>query len=255
MQVAALNSLTSLLRWETSTIYDTQPVTNASESSMQTLFDNYETPRLSQKSSSSSLKSDGNFTMRKEKMNLLENIYFADTKSNVSTKRDNVQEAKPLMAGADICKMLMELYDIVHLKSEIKTNAKRKCLIINTLTSVLCVSREAKTYANENGLLDIIIKQLKGIHIKLSLETPDCMRRVSGKKKLCPLLKDLNNLVGLLTNFLLGDKAIKNAAAAVGISDIIHKLWIWFLNQRNMLIIVLKFLCTFTTNCPAGIVF
>lgn len=253
LQISALSSLTSLLRWETSNNIDNQS-SGKCENFMQILLDTVQTPPLSHRRDyvSNNSKPD----TKCHKFYVLEDIYF-NSNRNVSTTNgikslDKHNENKSVMIGAEICKILLELYDIMNLNSDNKANAKRKYLITNTLTSVLCISQEAKQYALDHGLLNVIIKQLKEIHVKLSFATPDSVRRVSGKKKLSPLLKDLSCLIGLISNFVIEDQIVKNAFAASGISDIMHKLWVWFLSQRNVLINVLKFFCTFTTNCLPG---
>lgn len=110
------------------------------------------------------------------------------------------------------------------------------------------VSQKAKKYAFDAGLPTVIIKQLKEFQIKLSLESVDCLRRVLEKKRICPILKELNELVGLITNFMIGDNRVKTKFADLGLSDFIHKLWIWFALQNPHLVDVLKMLATFTAE-------
>lgn len=275
LQTSALNSLTSLLKLETNQNLDTETINNELENSMQSLLDFTKTPRTSSIEDNikenleniephSGKTTDSSWSKasakNRQKFNILEDIYFENfnntrTLSNKSitksTTESDISNDETLMAGAELCKILLHLYDIVHLKST-ATNYKKKCVIINTLTSVLCVSREAKRYALRNGLMEIAIKQMKDIHIKLSLESADCLRRVGDKKRLSPVLKELESLMGLLTNFMLNDPDVKYSAAVLGLSDLIHKLWIWFLVQRMLLTDVLKLLCTFTTNCAIG---
>lgn len=276
LQTSALNSLTSLLKLETNQHLDAEPINNELENSMQNLLDFTKTPRTSSIDDNikenleniepnSSKTADSNWSKlsakNRQKYNILEDIYFENFNNATTLSTKNKTQSSPtvsdssaddtLMAGAELCKILLHLYDIIHLKST-ATNYKKKCVIINTLTSVLCVSREAKRYALRNGLIEIAIKQMKDIHIKLSLESADCLRRVGDKKRLSPVLKELESLIGLLTNFMLNDRDVKYSAAVLGLSDLIHKLWIWFLVQRTLLTDVLKLLCTFTTNCAVG---
>ncbi|RZC42071.1 hypothetical protein BDFB_001723 [Asbolus verrucosus] len=69
------------------------------------------------------------------------------------------------------------------------------------------------------------MKQLKDFYIKLSLESVDCLRRILDKKRVCPVLKELDELVGLITNFMVGDETVKCKLTELGLSDLIHKLW------------------------------
>lgn len=65
---------------------------------------------------------------------------------------------------------------------------------------------------------------------------------------MCPILKEVDSLFCLLTNFLSGNDAVKKFAANSDLADIIHKYWVWFAFDYAMLINILKLLCTFTTN-------
>lgn len=179
--------------------------------------------------------------------NVLENVYFDKT---FQLSRVNANEDF-LLAGAEVCKILLHLYHIITLNSNSK-NYKKRSIVIGSLTSLLSVSNEAKSYAYVHGLVNISIQQIRELHIKLSLETVECMRRVVSKKRVSPLLKELDSLVGLLTNFMLGHVEIKNRCAEMGLADLIHKLWTWFCFQKVELVNVLKLLCTFTIDSFAG---
>lgn len=100
----------------------------------------------------------------------------------------------------------------------------------------------------------IVVKQLRANHVRLSLESSDCLKRVIDKKKLkvCPLLKETADLISLLNNFLLDEGKVKEEAAALYLADVVHKFWVWFLLQNVHLIDLLKMLCTFTTGCILG---
>lgn len=171
---------------------------------------------------------------------------------NPVKKEDNTNES-PLMAGAELCKILLNLYNINDIQSSIKkTNIKKRVLIVNTLTGLLCVSQEAKRFALKKGLLEIVMKQLADIHVKLSLESVDCLRRVADKRRVLPLLQELNGFIGLMTNFLIGCSEVKKAASNLGLADICHKLWVWICTQKDMVVDVLKMFCTFTNDCVVG---
>jgi hypothetical protein len=218
LQSSALVSLTSLLGVESQRVFEKAPSSRFSESSsLQNLLD----------------------TVR--------------TSPKVLTDRiDSCREVEGgEVAGAEICKILLNLYELCNLKAS-KDLVKKKSTITATLTSVLCVSQEAKKHAFGAGLPTVIIKQLKDFHLKLSLESVDCLRRVLEKKRVCPVLKELSELVGLVTNFMVGDEAVKSRFAQLGLSDLVHKLWVWFALQNPHLVDVLKMLSTFTTDCPTG---
>lgn len=153
--------------------------------------------------------------------------------------------------GGDICKILLHLYEMSNLKVS-KDLIKKKGIILSSLTAILCVSQEAKKVALKSDLFHTIIKQLKEFGLRLSLESVDCLRRVLDKKRICPVLKELNELVGLCTNFMVGNERIKLKFAEMGLSDLIHKLWVWFSVQKSYLVDVLQMLWTFTQDCQEG---
>lgn len=198
----------------------------------------------------------GNSDINSFKNAYLSNVHitnFENTfrKKRLSTGRTN--EEPPLMAGAELCKILLNLFNINSIQTNgKKSNLKKKFLILNSLSGLLCVSKEAKGYALREGLLEIVIKQLQHIHMKLSLESVDCLRRVADRKRINPLLQELNSYIGLMTNFLLRCLDVKRAAAAFGLADVCHKLWGWVLAQKMLVVDVLKMLCTFTANCNSG---
>lgn len=70
---------------------------------------------------------------------------------------------------------------------------------------------------------------------------------------MCPILKEVDSLFGLLTNFIKGNDTAKETAAELGLADITHKYWLWFCLERTMLVNALKMLCTFTSKCDQGI--
>lgn len=199
-------------------------------------------------------------TSSRYKMNLLEEAYFGQVLPNLEREAADCPDEEisfvessvdSSLAGAEICKILLYLYEVSNLRD--KDNfSKNKENVMGALTGLLCVSDEAKKYALENNLLNVLIKKLKEKHIQLSLESVDCLRRVSDKRRICPLLKDVNNLVRLLTNFMTRNDAVKMEAAALNLADIVHKLWVWFLIQNTYLIDVLRLLKVYSTGCNLG---
>ena len=66
------------------------------------------------------------------------------------------------------------------------------------------------------------------------------------------MIREVSILFGLLTNFLFGDKDVKESAAELGLADLVHKLWVWCCAITDLLEEALKMLATFTASCPAG---
>ncbi|KAK5645259.1 hypothetical protein RI129_006559 [Pyrocoelia pectoralis] len=271
LQTSALMSLTSLLRAEAETRSRENNTSLLNSPSMTAILDTMKTPRTPfDDMNVESRKPEVNIevlwegkctksTSSKEKLNVFENSYFSQVRNKlieVSHRRSKFESEKDvgnqefssndsLMAGATLCKILLHLYD----ESNIKNKDKKKTMIINTLTSILCVSSEAKKLALQNGLMETIIKQLKELQVKLSLESVSCLRRLTDKKRVSPIIKELGNIIGLATNFMLGDESVKCAAAMLGFTDVIHKLWVWLCVDRLLLSDNLKMLCTYSTNC------
>lgn len=215
------------------------------ENSVHDILDSFRTPRnLTVEKNLESIE-PFNFNAN-SKFKVLERAYFERTVP--SSYLNNTDDF--LLAGAELCKILLHLYHITTLNLT-SANVKKRATVVSSLTSLLGVSREAKTYAFCHGLLEITIQQIRELHIKLSLETAECTRRIISKKRVSPLLKQLDGLIGLLTNFMLGCEEIKNRSANLNLADLIHKLWVWFCFQKIELVNVLKLLCTFTVNATA----
>lgn len=220
LQQSALTSLTSLLNVER----------KEEQNSVHYMLDSFRSPR--------SFVAEKNW---ETKYQILEQAFFETT---FRTSHPKINNEEFLLAGAEICKILLHLYHI--------TTNKKRSIVIASLTSLLAQSKEAKTYAFTHGLLEIAMQQIRELHIKLSLETVECMRRIVSKKRVSPLLRELDTSIGLLTNFMLANVEIKNRCADLGFADLIHKLWIWFCFQKIELVNVLQLLCTFTIDSLAG---
>ncbi|CAG9862356.1 unnamed protein product [Phyllotreta striolata] len=255
LQNAALNFLICLLRVETIKYFTGTGSTQ--EVSLKSVLDNVKTSRSVVLSDSKTCPKTAKKSLDTRKINVLEEIYFG--KVFVKTNEDNCDDVQVsivenaddgLITGAEICKILLFLYDLSNLK-DTNVYSKKKALITKALSSLLCISNEAKTYALEKKLVQFVMKQFRDLYVRLSLESVECLRRASEKKRVSPMLREIDDLVCLMTNFMVENEKVKVEAAALNLPDVIHKLWIWFLLQsgNNMLLNVLKMICTFTNNC------
>ncbi|XP_069703739.1 rotatin isoform X2 [Periplaneta americana] len=165
----------------------------------------------------------------------LDSVHVADSISPTTVNR---------VVGEELCNLLVHLYEVY----SISKRTKGRSSVMRALSSLLAVSAAAKRVALSKGLLETLLLQLKELHIKLSLESADNLQRVSDKKRVCPVLKDVGILFAILTNFLHGDTAVKQAAAEIGLADLVHKLWVWCCLLPNLLKDVLKLLSTFTNS-------
>lgn len=87
--------------------------------------------------------------------------------------------------GARFCSLLLKLYEVHSLPQG--SDAKGKTLVTAALSSLLAVSAEAKKAALRQGLLETLVIQLRELHVRLSLESAENLRRVSAKKKVSVL--------------------------------------------------------------------
>lgn len=271
MQNTALICLASLLRVEL--IREQNKNDSFTTNSVQTIFDSVRSPRnfipSNNESNEENIKpkewknKDDNQTksIKDNYFNLLEETYFHGGQlkklprkvTQESTTTTTVSECNSLMAGGEICKILMRMYEVEEVKTKkTSTTSKRRSMVLSALSGLLCISEEAKRYAYENGLMFTIMQKLREYVVKLSLDSVECLRKVSDKKRVCPILQEVAEIVGLTTNFMYESEDIKMEGAKYDIADVLHKLWVWFSVQSGYLVNVLSLLCTFTTNCPIG---
>ncbi|CAG9829728.1 unnamed protein product [Diabrotica balteata] len=259
LQNSALNMLTGVLRVEAYRNFEYSSLITEKkvEPSIQSLLDSVKTSRtvLITNNDSARLPKNSKKLAQDHKLNLLEEVYYEKVIAKPQIDLNDQIEVsiienddQSLMSGAEICKILLYLYDICNFENT-EVFSKKKAIVTKALSTLLCVSKEAKQFALECSMVGVIVKRLRDHHIRLGLESVDCLRRVADKKRLCPLLKELDDLICLLTNFMIDCEPVKLDAASLNLADVIHKLWVWFLVENYMLIDVLKMICTYTTNC------
>ncbi|KRT81126.1 hypothetical protein AMK59_5745, partial [Oryctes borbonicus] len=269
LQNSALNSLTSLLKIEICIKDAGIPVDSSKARSIQNLLDTAYTPRtpLSKQDCVDNIENLPPNSLRQQRISTkslsnqksMQELYIRTlnrSQKSTSASREAVEplsmEGTFVVAGAELCRILLYMFEIVNLKGATANNLKKKSLVLNSLTNIVRVSLEAKKYALNNGLMDTIVKQIREFHQRLSLESLESLRRVSDKKRIGSVLQEVHALFGLLTNFMAGDSSVKNAASLLGLSDLVHKLWIWILTRNDLLIGSLRMLCTYTTECSAA---
>lgn len=144
--------------------------------------------------------------------------------------------------GVQLCKLLLHPC----------TFTTGNAFLTRSLSSVLCISGDGKKFALKSGLATDLIQRLGDICLELSLESVDSIRKTANAKKLSPKLEELESIVGLIANFMLGDADVKTSFAVGGLIEVMQKLWIWFFVQRSLQITVLKMICVFSTDCCEG---
>jgi len=94
--------------------------------------------------------------------------------------------AKNETVGAELCNLLLRQYEIHKLmqgSSGQRSGTKGRMLVTCALSSLLAVSGEAKKVGLNRGLLETLIIRLRELHVKLSLESAESLRRTSDKKR------------------------------------------------------------------------
>lgn len=177
-----------------------------------------------------------------------------DTNIKESENTNNYSSVEDCVMGVKLCKILLDLYELVTLKNidSSSLTLKRKTMVVNALTEILCISKCAKQYALEAALPKLLIQQLTNVQTKLSLESIECLKRIVDRKRVCPVLSEMENLIALVTNFMVQSYDVKYALSILGLTDILHKLWVWCIVQKSHLINTLRLLCTFSTDCIPG---
>lgn len=270
LQNSSLIILVALLRLECDVVLNQTDIKLDHQHSIENILDTVRSPKTVFISSlkDNHHKKNPNFKKQlkdvyssKSSNNILEEAYFGQVIKQIP-RQDSMEEIEvsitessndALMVGAELCKILLYLFDIINIKllgdGQI---TKKKSMVIAGLTGLLCISQEAKKLALEKGLMETIVKELRDFHIKLSLESVDSLRKVQDKKRILPVIQEIVDLIGLLTNFMLNCQQAKCLAASLNLADVIHKLWIWFLFQNCYIVDILRMLSVFTLDCPQG---
>lgn len=153
--------------------------------------------------------------------------------------------------GVHLCETLIRMLNVVKLK-ETHQNKYKKSLVLKTLSGLLCISYTGKRSAFENNLCDIVMQLFRELYLKLSLNSVESLRKVGEKKRLMLLLDDVEDLICLMGNFMIGDNDVKEMFVKLGMVDVVHKLWSWVCTRGNLLKHTLKMLVTYTTGVISG---
>jgi hypothetical protein len=94
--------------------------------------------------------------------------------------------ADKLTVGEELCKSLLCLYEAQSLpqgSTDKSSGARARNLVTSAVSSLLAVSVGAKKLALKQGLLEMLVAQLRELHIRLSVESAENLRRKSDKGK------------------------------------------------------------------------
>ena len=153
--------------------------------------------------------------------------------------------------GVQLCETLVHTLNIVKLK-ETNHNKQKKSLVLKTLSSLLCISHSGKRSALKNNLYDIVMQLFRDLYLKLSLNSVESLRKVGEKKRLMLLLDDVEDLICLMGNFMIGDAGVKEAFVKLDVVDVVHKLWNWVCARGNLLKQTIEMLVTYTAGVTSG---
>lgn len=187
---------------------------------------------------------------------LLDDVNADFNSSLVAAKETNMEDS----IGALLCHSLLALYDVHSFQigsvdqfykgtSDWQTHRNS---VAGALSSVLETSVSAKAMALKQGLVELLCAQLGAIQNYLIQEPGETMKRLATKRKVCPILQDLDLLIGLLNSISLQNTKAKELASDIGVTDSIHKIWTWCQAQHYLLLSVLRFLATLTSGCPSA---
>lgn len=121
---------------------------------------------------------------------------ISDTSRSASVRggpvasRTEGEIAKNQTVGAELCNSLLRLYEIHNLpqgSGDKGSGVKTKSLVTSAFSSLLAVSGEAKKAALKQGLLEMLVVQLRELHIKLSIESAENLRRLNDKRRVSGL--------------------------------------------------------------------
>ncbi|XP_008212651.1 rotatin isoform X1 [Nasonia vitripennis] len=163
----------------------------------------------------------------------------------------NVATGDEVFVGADICKVLINLFiGFQYTKTAKKSKqSSDKDVVTVALTNLLCVSTEAKKLAIMEQFPATCLMVLKEIYVKLnSVPIQTYKSQTDREQKMHPLLHEIDSIYILLMNFMYDSTEAKEVFAKAGLADIIHKLWAHTSMNKKILINTLKLLSTFTSN-------
>ncbi|XP_063216459.1 rotatin isoform X3 [Bacillus rossius redtenbacheri] len=179
---------------------------------------------------------------------LLDTCRTADTSTSGSSASD--------AEGAELCELLLRLLD-AHLRQH-KCGGLGKGSVVSALSGLLAASHAAKRCALQHGLHRTLLSRARDLQLRLSLDSAECLRRLSHKRRgrndgqICPVLDDLRVLLGVATNFMVCSGSVKAAMAEAGLADLVHKAWVWCAVVPSFMAEMLRLLCTLTTDCLPG---
>ncbi|XP_072267604.1 rotatin isoform X2 [Pyxicephalus adspersus] len=149
-----------------------------------------------------------------------------------------------LKTGNGLCKLILQSYEEKSLEDPLRQ------VCVNSLISLLAVSRSAQVYSLQVHFVDSCTEKLKYIHAQLNLES--LRPGKSHKKKEESYLKQLKVTMQLLRNCLYKNEECKAAALECQLAPVLHSLWPWLLMDDALIHSALQLLCVYTANFPAA---
>ncbi|GAB1609333.1 rotatin-like isoform X2 [Argonauta hians] len=161
-----------------------------------------------------------------------------------STRRREVTEE--ISYGSVVCDILMKLHEMLLSKpGDTMVN-----LSGNALKCLLAVSSSAKTTALKGGLVESMMEHLKDCHARLNLAFLQSKKNSSRKKQTESLLQDVLMAFQILTNLATQQQQVKSVYQSSHLPQLLHSLWCWCVQDRNLLTTTIHLLTSYTANCP-----
>ncbi|KAK6637908.1 hypothetical protein RUM44_008330 [Polyplax serrata] len=164
---------------------------------------------------------------------------------NYGSKEFDIPENCKLNFGLRLTDILLQIFLLCN---DCPTHSL-KLIVYDALGSLFTIYKSAQDFCLNQNFAASIVLNLKKICIKLSMENTSNFKKLSEKKKIQPLLQDVENLFQLLTNFTYNNEKTKTEVANRYLTVVVHKLWPWCLMKESLQVVTLKMLCTFTYNC------
>ncbi|XP_073487367.1 rotatin isoform X1 [Aquarana catesbeiana] len=149
-----------------------------------------------------------------------------------------------LKIGNSLCKIILQSYEEKSLEDPLRQ------VCVNSLISLLAVSRSAQVYSLQVHFVDSCTEKLKYVQAQLNLES--LRPGKSQKKKEESFLKQVKVTMHLLRNCLYKNEECKAAALECQLAPVLHSLWPWLLMDDALMHGALQLLCVYTANFPAA---
>nr|XP_022921045.1 uncharacterized protein LOC111429379 [Onthophagus taurus] len=146
--------------------------------------------------------------------------------------------------------LISKLFNLLHNMTQNNSSSKKKTkeLLLNVITGLMSVSNVAKICGLKAGCVSLVMKLMKKIELKLSLEDVGSLRKTGKKKQIIESLTEFSIYLHLLNNLSTDYDDAKTLIIKLGFVSLIHKNWNWISASTDLLSDTLKTICTLTSQ-------